>query len=224
MITKTELKKIFKQNNIELIFRKENHFGKSEIGEHTIGVHKLVASLDEALIALEDAAKDNFPRVFIYEQIGLSKAIKDKYTKLINGKKWSKSDIHGLLKLINGRRFKKDLFKEDVNNLIALMWSHEEDNKEWLITKEQSDLGIQWLKNACFKKNGETRNTELSRSFSDHKKNIIKNFSKFRFVGFHEEGGGCYNTTYLPIYRTYDRKGNYFDYSPIHWGLPIIHN
>lgn len=26
----------------------------------------------------------------------------------------------------------------------------------------------------------------------------------------------------LPIYRTFNRKGEYFDYAPIHWGEPVI--
>jgi len=26
----------------------------------------------------------------------------------------------------------------------------------------------------------------------------------------------------LPVYRTYNRRGQYFDYAPVHWGQPVI--
>lgn len=220
-LMKKELKNMFKAHQVELIFRKENEWGKMREGESEIGIHRKISSYDELPEALDDALKDNFPRVIVYLEEGISKAVKEKYLKLIKGKRWEKSDIHGFLKLLNSMKFNKNENKKrDIEDLLFLF---HDQGTEWGISKEQTLTGITWLRNAVLKNDGTYRNSKLSDVFGDKEKMIIKNFSKFKFVGIHEERTS-WHTFYYPIYRTYDRKGNYFDYTPIHWGTPIFHN
>jgi hypothetical protein len=91
------------------------------------------------------------------------------------------------------------------------------------ITAEQSNFGKAWLKDYFFKKNGETRSGKRTEYVGTRVLEISKSVSKFEFVGVI----GLMNSygdyiQFIPLYRTYNRKGQYFDYAPIHWGQPVI--
>jgi hypothetical protein len=61
----------------------------------------------------------------------------------------------------------------------------------------------------------------MVQDFSRDDYDIVRNFSHFEFVGFHEASNG-YNSHYAPIYRTVDKFGNYFDYVARMWQSPEI--
>lgn len=92
------------------------------------------------------------------------------------------------------------------------------------ITREQTELGRVWLRNYLFKASGAPRGGKVTEGISDSVLKVAKSVSRFEFVGVQLlASSGWYPCGAVPIYRAYDRKGNYFDYSPIHWGAPIIH-
>jgi len=92
------------------------------------------------------------------------------------------------------------------------------------ITSEQTKFGKAWLKNHFFKLNGEIRSGKNTENVGDRVLHIAKSVSRFEFVGTIGLMNSCgeYYVQFLPIYRTYNKKGEYFDYAPIHWGQPII--
>lgn len=91
------------------------------------------------------------------------------------------------------------------------------------ITVEQTAIGKSWLKEYFFKKDGSPRSGKRTEGVSQSVLLIAKSVSRFEFIGVlglrNVMGDLCH---FLPIYRTYDRKGNYFDYAPGHWAAPII--
>lgn len=158
-----------------------------------------------------------------------------------NLKTFKKSQINGLTKAVSALRWRDwsldsgqsafelmDKFLKE----IGLAYSCDDDESNGIIyffttprkiTKEQTALGKTWLKNHFFKASGEPRRDKVTEKVTDAVLQISAKVSKFEFVGLI----GLRNSMgavvqWLPIYRTYDRKGNYFDYAPVHWGQPII--
>lgn len=155
-------------------------------------------------------------------------------------KQFPKSAIGGLTKKLSSFRFTSNNTTNDNQHdktlmfarEVGLSWSHNNyavNGDVFLfttskkITKEQTLLGKNWLKNHFFKLNGAVRSGKNTENVSERVLNISKSVSKFEFVGVL----GLMNThgdyiQFIPIYRTYNRKGEYFDYAPIHWGQPVI--
>lgn len=158
-------------------------------------------------------------------------------------KVFPKSAINGLTKLLASYRFSStsSQVKERIDQVrdgMGLRWDsrvtrtiddraydsevyHFEKPRK--ITAEQSKLGKAWLKEYFFKKDGTTRSGKRTESIEQAVLDISKNVTRFEFIGvisfcnwFGDE------LAYGPIYRTFDKFGNYFDYSPVHWGQPII--
>lgn len=134
-----------------------------------------------------------------------------KYEAILLAKRpLTKSEILGLAWALNGAKRVNLLYPHRVV-LTALI----NRRAERPIAKELSTFGVQWLRKKAFKLNGEPRQGK-TQPFGDRELKIIKGFSKYRWVGFHntqEDYGnfnGCKSLT--PIWRCYDRKGNYFDY------------
>lgn len=146
-----------------------------------------------------------------------------KYTKRIAGRaSWGENEIRGLAKLLNSKRFgitERGCERFFMINEIERRLN--EATRTWPITKEQSSKGIEYLRRRYFKKNGEPR--KLC-PFSETAQNIIRNFKRFEFVGLYEHATTAGSMGYLPIYRVISKHGSYFDYSPVHWGEPIIHS
>lgn len=91
------------------------------------------------------------------------------------------------------------------------------------ITSEQTYFGKSWLKNYFFKLNGEPRGGRRTEYVSSRTLEIARNVSRFEFVGVQVlASSGWYPCQFVPIYRAFNRKGESFDYAPIHWSTPII--
>lgn len=155
-----------------------------------------------------------------------------------NLKVFKKSQVNGLTKHLSGIRYSvpyetrgnlTDLIIKRCTELgmeIDYCYADGERftfTKPRKITKEQSDFGKQWLKDFFFKKNGQPRSGQRTQYVSDRVLRIAKSATRFEFIGviglFNSMGEMC---QFVPLYRTFNRKGEYFDYAPIHWGQPII--
>lgn len=150
--------------------------------------------------------------------------------------KFEKSQINGLTKHLSNLRFgmgsKQDAWKAIFKRgeELGLEIGYSEAYGERLdfktprkITKEQSDFGKSWLKNYFFKLDGKARSGKATKYVGDRVLKIAKSVSRFEFVGVQVLASqGWYPCQVVPIYRAFNRKGEYFDYSPVHWGQPII--
>lgn len=152
-----------------------------------------------------------------------------------NLKQFKKSEVNGLTKYLanfqdySARDNSKFISRAEElgleldyndSNLVAEKFIFKQARK---ITKEQTERGKAWLKNHFYKLNGKPRSGQATEHVSDEVLSIAKSVSRFEFIGVL----GVMNsfgtiTQVLPIYRTYNRKGQYFDYAPIHWGQPVI--
>jgi hypothetical protein len=153
-----------------------------------------------------------------------------------NLKQFQKSQINGLTKHLSNLRFgvgsNQDMWQaifkrgEEIGLEIGYSEAHGErlDFKiPRKITKEQSDFGKSWLKEYFFKKDGKPRSGKATEYVGDRVLKIAKSVSRFEFVGVQVLASqGWYPCQVVPIYRAFNRKGEYFDYSPVHWGQPII--
>lgn len=166
-----------------------------------------------------------------------SKPIK-KQLDLIKSGKYTKSDIGSLTKLVASARFATPERKEEIRALLDLVFNYVHDEYmssnfqcEYMffkrgglkITKEQTQLGKEWLKNHFFKKDGSPRSGKNTENVGTRILEIAKSVSRFEFIGIclvKNPYGDCNQV--LPVYRTFNRKGQYFDYAPIHWGQPLI--
>lgn len=155
-------------------------------------------------------------------------------------KTFPKSAIGGLTKKLSSFRFTSNNTTNDNQydktlifaREVGLAWSHnhyEVNGDVFLftsarkITTEQTAFGKDWLKNHFFKKNGQARSGKNTENVGTRVLEISKSVSRFEFVGV----VGLMNSygdyvQFIPLYRTYNRKGEYFDYAPIHWGQPVI--
>lgn len=162
--------------------------------------------------------------VYVASKSRLATIAKHAKSASLKSKVWKKSEISAVAKLINSKNFHKnencpEILQgiESVESLFS--YGYMEERK---ITREQSRYGIEYLLKRYFKKNGEPRKGS---PFGSRENVILKSFSKFRFVGFYEmSSNGGYWTTSIPVYRVYSKDGSYFDYAPIHWGVPIVLN
>ena len=159
-------------------------------------------------------------------------------TDYANLKQFKKSQIGGLTKHLAGLRFETPyeatgelwtrIFKraEQLGMQIGYSEAHGErlDFKvPRKITAEQTKFGKAWLREYFFKLDGTPRSGKRTEYVCEQTLDIAKHASRFEFVGIQVlASNGWYPVQCVPIYRTYDRKGNYFDYAPIHWGTPII--
>jgi hypothetical protein len=172
----------------------------------------------------------------------MNKTIQIHIDRITKTRRFEKSEIGALTKLIASYRFADTQRKNDIEALqtetmerVAIvdryMYNHRVEcevmhfAKPSKITVQQTTLGKNWLNKHCFKLNGETRK-DIEDHFSDRALSIARNVSRFEFIGvvmvFDDSGYGKNLQQVLPIYRTYNRKGEYFDYSPIHWAQPIV--
>lgn len=155
-----------------------------------------------------------------------------------NLKVFKKSQINGLTKVLMSQRFGlgdhneswERIFKlaETFGLKVGYSYAHGERLdflKPSKITSEQTALGKAWLKNYFFKLDGTPRRGKRTDQVPDAVLKIAKRVTRFEFVGVQVlASSGWYPSQVVPIYRTYDRTGSYFDYSPVHWGEPIIHD
>lgn len=155
-----------------------------------------------------------------------------------NLKVFQKSQVNGLTKALIRERFEafdkteawNKIFKTAENFGLEVGYSHASGErldflKPRKITSEQTEFGKAWLKNYFFKLNGTERRGKRTDQVPDSVLKIAKRVSRFEFVGIQVlASSGWHPSQALPIYRAYDRTGSYFDYSPVPWGEPIIHD
>lgn len=154
----------------------------------------------------------------------LGKVSKKNAQSRIAAKVLSKSDIGALTKLFNSSRWGGDTQRNaDIRELKAAFDSRI-DNKDFFdLTQEQTDFGIEWLHNFLFTGSGKLRQGKCVGDFDNHEALVIRNFSGFQLVGLKEHYNGIGTVVmYSPIYRTYDKLGNWFDYAPVMWGVPEL--
>jgi hypothetical protein len=86
------------------------------------------------------------------------------------------------------------------------------------ITQEHSDIGIEYLRKTFFKKNGDPRKAAFD-DLTDHDINVLRNFKKFKFIGFHlyHEGFDFQSNVYEIVYRVIAKNGDWFDYLAVLW-------
>jgi hypothetical protein len=157
--------------------------------------------------------------------------------------RFTKSQIGGLTKKLASLRFDGDFYsstyRRDLESRVETkakefgleyLWHEAEcDGYIYLfktprkITREQTKFGKAWLKSKLFKLSGGRRNTRLCNDLQDLYFEIAKSVSRFEFIGV----VGLLNSLgepvkFIPIYRTFNRNGKYFDYAPVHWGEPIF--
>ena len=153
-----------------------------------------------------------------------------------NLKVFTKSQINGLTKHLSNLRFGSNDNHESWNKIfnrakeLGLEVGYSEVHGERLnfttprkITKEQTQFGKAWLKNYFFKLDGKVRSGKRTECVSQNLLNIAKSVTRFEFVGVQVVASqGWYPCGVTPIYRAFDKHGNYFDYSPVHWGEPML--
>ena len=87
------------------------------------------------------------------------------------------------------------------------------------ITEEHSDIGIEYLRKTFFKKNGDPRRAAFD-DLTDHDINVLRNFKKFKFVGFDLYRPHFQDSQYDQyeiIYRVIAKNGDWFDYLAVSW-------
>ena len=87
------------------------------------------------------------------------------------------------------------------------------------ITKEHSDIGIEYLRKTFFKKNGDPRRAAFD-DLTDHDINVLRNFKKFKFDGFDLYRPHFQDSQYDQyeiIYRVIAKNGDWFDYLAVSW-------
>lgn len=155
-----------------------------------------------------------------------------------NLNKFQKSQINGLTKHLASFRFSKD-GRDMANGRIidralelGLQIDYNDSGvpgekftfiKPRKITSEQTMFGKAWLKQYFFKLDGQARAGKRTEWVSKKTLDIAFNVSRFEFIGVLGLAGQDWGIhSFIPIYRAFDRQGNYFDYSPVHWGKPVI--
>lgn len=154
-----------------------------------------------------------------------------------NLKMFRKSQVNGLTKHFTSLRFGCDfdrtktwerIFRRAKELGMDVGYSHASGERldfatPRKITKEQTEFGKAWLKSYFFKRNGEPRSGKRTEYVENRVLQIAKSVSRFEFVGVQILASqDFYPNAAVPIYRAYNRKGDYFDYAPIHWGEPLI--
>lgn len=155
-----------------------------------------------------------------------------------NLKTFQKSQIGGLTKHLAGLRFGAGTYEthelwdrifsraKELGLEIGYSQAHGERLDFTVprkITAEQTKFGKTWLKEYFFKKNGEPRSGKRTEYVGTRTLNIAKSVTRFELVGVQVLASqGWYPTQVIPIYRAFNRKGEYFDYAPIHWGEPLV--
>ena len=145
-----------------------------------------------------------------------------KYRALLSKKVWSKAEIQSFKSFVNSAQYEYDAIYKKAKQDVWNKFYHEIDALG--ITQEQSDFGIKWLTEFLFKQNGEPRDTKATHYFNDFHYEIVRDFSHFKFEGYHVEFNG-FGTGFLtgPIYSVYSKSGRCFEYAvPGLWCAPIL--
>jgi hypothetical protein len=135
---------------------------------------------------------------------------------LLSQKVLTQSDIRALKIMLGfSTSFERYDQKVSLNNMIKSCNGFD-------ITKEHSDIGIEYLQKTFFKKNGDPRKTTYD-DLTNHDINVLRNFKKFKFIGFERSRINYYTTDnhtnqcFEIIYRVIAKNGDWFDYLAVSW-------
>ena len=133
-----------------------------------------------------------------------------KYQNLLKQSILTETDIISLKSRLGWNP--KSLTKSEVGDLLDITIYG--NCKEYDITDEHSQKGIDYLTRKCLKANGSNRETKQVRNLSREFFDAIKDFSHFKFVGFESVDYNIYSRRdqYMPVWRLYTKSGEYFDY------------
>ena len=152
----------------------------------------------------------------------MTKKTYDRYIKVFQKNATIKEqDIIAFRKLLRACFYwkrEKTAFNIETNELVAnLLLKKFRDNAPYRITKEQSSKGIAWLKEKCFKKNGDIRNSK-SLPFAPIFCEILKNYlPKFRYWTLDDLEPEYYThndniANFAPIYTLHTKNKKKFSY------------
>lgn len=120
---------------------------------------------------------------------------------------WTENEIIYFRKALGSSGFKdRELAKVLLNAFENVL-----SRVSYKITPEQTDKGIAYIKNACFRRNGTLRRAKTN-PFGQREAEIILNFSHFEFVGLNNTSFTGY-AFYVPIYKVVARDGSSFEYT-----------
>lgn len=120
---------------------------------------------------------------------------------------WTENEIIYFRKAVGSSGLKDELERQSLREQFE-----QRAKKGYGITPEQTEKGINYLKNTCFKKNGSLRDTKKRMTFGLREIAIIKDFYEFKFVGIYDASPNHYRF-YTPVYRVIDSRGNAFEYT-----------
>jgi hypothetical protein len=129
--------------------------------------------------------------------------------------RFTKSQIGGLTKKLASLRFDGDFYsstyRRDLESRVET--KAKEFGLEYLWHEAECDGYIYLFKTP----------RKITNDLQDLYFEIAKSVSRFEFIGV----VGLLNSLgepvkFIPIYRTFNRNGKYFDYAPVHWGEPIF--
>lgn len=132
-------------------------------------------------------------------------------------KTWTKSEIDSFKRLLNRRSDNNDAQIVEITNAFFDMQSRVGSLN---ITKDHAAQSLAYWRKLIFKSNGQTRNIK-DFPLTAKQVEILRTFKKFTFEGYHEVCGN-YGSTFLEIFRVHSKSGEYFDYCPVHWSMPMI--
>lgn len=134
-----------------------------------------------------------------------------KYVDLIKKGKFTEQELISFRRQINGSS-RLDIDKRQ--NLVCLFEEKASSNKSIQLSKEQQLKGLNWLRQKTFKLNGGIRKNS---PLGTYEIVVLNSFKKFTCVGLYNNSENNY-VNYVPVYRCYGKKGNYFDYICMMWG------
>lgn len=133
-----------------------------------------------------------------------------KYLRVLNNTTLTESEIIALKSRIGHNSC--SLTQDEVSQLEdVLLYGY---CKEYDITNDHSDKGINYLNAKLFTNKGTQRNTKQVQNSSRELFEYTKTFSHFKFVGFDEVDYNQYSgrSAYMPVWRLYSTCGQYVDY------------
>lgn len=195
----------------KVTFKKHSDYGENDSAAIHMRLLDIDFDIDEAMRMVE---RDLFNHIVFYLEIPSYY----KYRRMLDytNHTWTEGEINQLRKSLGPCSNWSIVARETI---ISDYFRHCHRHN-FKITEDQSNKGIEWLKKTQLKKNGELRNSQ-SVFINEGDKKILENFSHFKFIGLEFSDFNYYSNSYrniAPIYRTFDKSGNYFDYAPIAFG------
>jgi len=125
-----------------------------------------------------------------------------KYSTILSNDYISESNIVAL------RSFMNNKLRHDRETLYQ--FNEKASSFERKLEESHSKKGLDWLFKTQVNKKGELR-TSQEVFLGTNELNILKDFSHFTLSGLYDAGNDNF-PAYYPMYKCYDRQGNWFEY------------